>query len=105
MRLTPQDTDAIIQTLASTSFRPSSLFLFGSRTQDQLKGGDVDLLYIVSQTDLEAATAMKWRLLNNIKKKTGDRKIDLVIATPQLAKNDPFLSGLLPEAVLLQQWD
>ena len=51
MRLTKQQTHAIIQTVSRLAGTGAAVYLFGSRLNDQAKGGDVDLL-IESDTPL-----------------------------------------------------
>jgi len=51
MRLTKQQTEAIIQTVTRLAGMESAVYLFGSRLNDQAKGGDIDL-FIESDTPL-----------------------------------------------------
>ena len=44
MRLTPTQIHAITQTLSRLANGTAEVFLFGSRTDDRARGGDVDLL-------------------------------------------------------------
>jgi len=49
------------------------VILFGSRVDDSVKGGDIDL-YIDEDLDIEEIAKLKAKLI----KKIGDRKIDIV---------------------------
>ena len=49
------------------------VILFGSRADDSVKGGDIDL-YIDEDLDIEEIAKLKAKLI----KKIGDRKIDIV---------------------------
>jgi uncharacterized protein len=51
MRLTKQQTEAIIQTVTRLAGMGAAVYLFGSRLNDQAKGGDIDL-FIESDTQL-----------------------------------------------------
>lgn len=59
------------------------IFLFGSRVNDSLKGGDIDL-YI--ETEKHALLQDKISLLSHLKLNIGDQKIDVVVNAPN--KND-----------------
>ncbi|MEI6147030.1 MAG: nucleotidyltransferase domain-containing protein [Methylococcales bacterium] len=43
MRLTKPQTDTILQTVSNWAGTNASVYLFGSRLNDQAKGGDIDL--------------------------------------------------------------
>lgn len=51
MRLTKQQTEAITQTVTRLAGMGAAVYLFGSRLNDQAKGGDIDL-FIESDTQL-----------------------------------------------------
>ncbi|MDO8843241.1 MAG: nucleotidyltransferase domain-containing protein [Methylicorpusculum sp.] len=51
MRLTKQQTEIIMQTVIRSAGMGAEVYLFGSRLNDQAKGGDIDLL-IESDTNL-----------------------------------------------------
>jgi predicted nucleotidyltransferase len=51
MRLTKQQIHTIIQTVSRLAGTGASVYLFGSRLNDQAKGGDIDL-FIESDTPL-----------------------------------------------------
>ncbi len=67
----------IIQRSAEKIFGKNvQVFLFGSRTDDRLKGGDIDLLI---KTDEIKMTGMnKVIFLADVKKQLGDQSIDIV---------------------------
>ena len=44
MRLTKQQTDTIVQTATRLAGTEAAVYLFGSRLNDEAKGGDIDLL-------------------------------------------------------------
>ena len=53
------------------------IYLFGSRVNDALKGGDIDLLVISSRLTYDD----KLRIRQTIEEKIGERKIDIIITS------------------------
>ena len=76
MRLKKYEIEAIGQTFADV-FEHGEIYLFGSRTDDSQRGGDIDLY--VHSTFCEKLAAKKIDFLVEIKSKIGMQKIDLVI--------------------------
>ena len=65
-------------------FNSSNIYLFGSRTDDSLRGGDIDI-YI--QTDKkEDILKSKIRFLREFEKEFGEQKIDLLIDNHSIQK-------------------
>lgn len=90
MRLTEQQVISIVD--AITPFVSTSnveLRLFGSRVDDKLKGGDIDLLLITDELQNKLLSE-KYRMLVVLEKRLGERKISLVIATREEIKSDSF---------------
>lgn len=58
-------------------FQHGDLYLFGSRVDDNKKGGDIDL-YIIPKTKKDL-TLKKIDFLVELKKSLGEQKIDIVI--------------------------
>lgn len=82
MRLTSKERH-IIKTIIADHFGPDTLvLLFGSRADNQKKGGDIDL-YIESDLSAEALVERKIECLTDLKRLLGDQKIDLVIKQKQ----------------------
>jgi predicted nucleotidyltransferase len=44
MRLTPEQTEIVVRTIRRQAGESALVFLFGSRLDDQARGGDIDLL-------------------------------------------------------------
>ena len=82
MRLKKSEIKAIKE-VANLIFKAPKIYLFGSRTKDNLKGGDIDL-YIKLNYEPNLTDDIKF--LAKLKRKIGDRKIDLVIDYPQRKK-------------------
>ncbi len=105
MRLQPQEINAITRVLgACLKDRPATLYLFGSRTQDKLKGGDMDLLVLAPEAVAKCLRARKHFLLAELKEELGDQRIDLTLSEPAKARQDPFLAHALRTAVVLKRW-
>ncbi|MDX8127141.1 nucleotidyltransferase domain-containing protein [Methylomonas sp. OY6] len=80
MRLTPQQAD-ILKCIAADVFgTQASLQLFGSRTDDTRRGGDIDLYVKGFNQNLEKTLDAKLRFLVKAKQALGDQRIDLVFA-------------------------
>lgn len=75
MRLKQYEVDTIKTNFINT-FQDGEVFLFGSRTNDSKRGGDIDLfLEVVNRTDL---FEKKIKFLAKLKRALGDQKIDIV---------------------------
>jgi predicted nucleotidyltransferase len=59
-------------------FKNGEIYLFGSRVDDNKKGGDIDL-YIIPQTE-ENLREKKSLFLSKLYEYIGEQKIDIVIA-------------------------
>lgn len=79
MRLTPSQAETITK-LATDCFGQSArVWLFGSRVDDQARGGDIDLMVEVDDLDADSAMTSKLLLLKQLRLALGDQKIDLVV--------------------------
>lgn len=76
MRLQAYEIDAI-KTSFQNAFKEGSIYLFGSRVDDNLKGGDIDL-YIIPESR-EILKGKKRKFLIDLKSKIGDQKIDVIV--------------------------
>ena len=76
MRL-KQEEQLLIKRIFKKTFNHGELYLFGSRVDDNQKGGDIDLFVIpVTQDNL---SDKKIDFLVQLKRIIGEQKIDLVI--------------------------
>ena len=91
----------IINNLASKHFGAmTSVYLFGSRTDENKKGGDIDLL--ISNVNEEMLTIeAKVRFLAELKKNIGDRKIDVVFDNSSCRKKKNFYRSISEHKVKL----
>ncbi|WP_297431508.1 nucleotidyltransferase domain-containing protein [Sulfurimonas sp.] len=80
MRLSTYEVDAIKDTFKDI-FQNGDIYLFGSRIDDDKKGGDIDL-YIKLSSPLQIKDMMvkksKFRL--KLEDKIGEQKIDIIIS-------------------------
>ena len=77
VRLSDYEIKAIKETAEEVFGKGTEVFLFGSRTDPQKKGGDIDL-YIIPKSK-EDLFNKQVRFLARLKLKIGDQKIDLIL--------------------------
>jgi len=77
MRLTDFEANTIKQSACEVFGAKTQVFLFGSRTDDTKKGGDIDL-YIKAETGKDLKHKIKFLLL--LEQKIGEQKVDVVFA-------------------------
>ena len=98
MRLKASEIESILHAFSELlADKDRVLKLYGSRVNDSLKGGDIDLVLICK--DLSSLPP-KHIVLASLKKTLGDRKIDLSFITHEKAK-DPFWVEALKCAIEL----
>jgi hypothetical protein len=96
MSLSAFEIDSIRQ--AVITYAPgASVLLFGSRTDDKKRGGNIDLL-IIQQFKLEPRTIQQ--ISEAIQRAIGEQKIDILAAIP--GSEDPFVQYVLPGAIELK---
>lgn len=93
MRITSKQLQAIKQTIHNFDSQ-ALIYLFGSRVDDNKKGGDIDLLVLSQHLDFRMQRKIKIKLYELI----GEQKIDLIIAKDS---SKPFIQLVLQQAVLL----
>ncbi len=77
MRLSQFQTETVNKLAKKYFGEDTTVFLFGSRTEDNRKGGDIDL-FIRNGNEKELTIEAKIRFLAELKTQIGDRKIDVV---------------------------
>jgi predicted nucleotidyltransferase len=82
MRLTPDQQSAIRSAVAETFGNTASIWLFGSRVDDNKRGGDIDLLIETRQSDVAAIVWAELSFLTKLKMKLGEQKIDVLVDYP-----------------------
>lgn len=74
----------------------AQVYLYGSRTDDSLKGGDIDILILASRViTLKEKSSIYWGFCEV----HGEQKIDIV--SFKFNSDDSFLKVILPTAVKL----
>jgi predicted nucleotidyltransferase len=76
------------------------LYLFGSRVKDSAKGGDIDLLFLFTELPAEMGFD-RLAFLVDLKKRVGERRIDITLGRKEGAEKDEFLAGVLKGSVRL----
>lgn len=82
MRITPQEAAAIRRITTEVAGAHAKVSLFGSRTRDHLRGGDIDLLIELPEPTADKL-AISIRTGAKLQLAIGDRKIDVVVTDPQ----------------------
>lgn len=81
MRLSHEQTEVIRNAVTDIYGKDSKLWLFGSRVNDNRRGGDIDLLVRPGSIAGRHNLMDKIRLLGRLERELGERKVDIVIET------------------------
>lgn len=84
MRLTQQQQRVINDAAAKTCGPDAKVILFGSRLDDQKRGGDIDLL-VECPRPVANAGVVAARLAAKIQMQLGERKVDVLYTWPGFA--------------------
>ncbi len=93
MRLKKFEKDSIVNAVKHED-PDSTVYLFGSRVDDNELGGDIDILVCSSKIDFNGKMRIKKEIFNSLE----EQKIDLVIVDNPL---DPFAQLALEKGVML----
>ncbi len=74
MRLYDQQ-KAFLKKRIKEQFPESRIYLFGSRTDDTQRGGDIDILLLSKE---KLSLKEKWSIIREFCRKFGEQKIDIV---------------------------
>lgn len=77
MRLTPYQSEIIHQAAQEAFGEGTTVRLFGSRVDEDKRGGDIDLLVAPARND--GSIARKVRMSTLLEQRLGERKVDIVI--------------------------
>lgn len=80
MRLTQHQIEVLKRTAVEVFGSDSGLLLFGSRADDRLSGGDIDLYVTGFNQPVERRLDAKLLFLVKVKQAIGEQRIDLVFA-------------------------
>ena len=94
MRLNEFERKIIKQSISALDIN-AKVLLFGSRTNDAARGGDIDLLIISNHLKRKHLGKIRWQLWEHL----GEQKIDLVLSDTQLSNT--FARAVFPEGVAL----
>ena len=102
MRLTPQEHRAIAEAARATLVAGTQVSLFGSRTDDEARGGDLDLL-VETPAPMPAAelVARRQAFVARLYKLLGERRIDVVVSSPGGHATPPVLASARHQAIEL----
>jgi predicted nucleotidyltransferase len=92
MRLTPDQQSAIRTIAAETFGDEASVWLFGSRLDDNKRGGDIDLLIETNQSDVAAIVRAELAFLTKLQMKLGEQKIDVLVDYPTRHFSPPIFT-------------
>ncbi len=95
MRLNQFEIDSIKQITIRIFGNNAKVFLFGSRVDDTLLGGDIDL-YIQSENK-DDLYSKQTQLIVDLKIAIGDQKIDVIVArdSERLIEQEALSKGIL----------
>lgn len=94
MRLTSTEINTIKQSVLALDAK-ASIYLFGSRTDDSKRGGDIDLLIESQQLTKYDLRKIRQQFFNVF----GEQKMDLVLDAGK--SNQAFINMIKPKAVKL----
>jgi len=94
MRISKEEIKVLRKTLAELDIE-AKLYLFGSRVNDEKKGGDIDLLIVSKKITKMDLRKIKREFFN----KFGEQKIDIVLDNGEF--NNAFAEKIIKEAVEL----
>ena len=80
MRISNQQKEKILEIVRKSFGDSAVVYLFGSRTDDSKKGGDIDLL-IESDLDRTEHFNRMIRAVSGIQRSIGDQKIDMIVSS------------------------
>jgi predicted nucleotidyltransferase len=99
MRITSHQA-SVIKTQTVQIFGPQAqVWLFGSRVDDQARGGDIDLLVAVPQM-VERPALLPAQLAARLQMVLGEQRIDVVLQAPNL-KQQPIHVVARSQGILL----
>lgn len=81
MRLTPEQAHIIRDTTCEVFGPGVTVSLFGSRTNDELRGGDIDLL-VESDRPIEDRFRKRLELGAKLEMRLGEQRIDILVLDP-----------------------
>lgn len=100
MRITSEEIDIIKKLVSDVYGAQAKVYLFGSRTDDTLRGGDIDLL-INSELKERLNLENKIYFLAQLKQLIGDQRIDVVYDNQRTRQQQSFYKSLKQQSIQL----
>ncbi len=94
IRLTKEEVSNIKTSVLSID-PEAKVYLFGSRTDEKKRGGDIDLLLISKRITRKDLSKIRWYFFEQF----GEQQIDIVIDNGSM--HSPFVKMVFPKAVQL----
>lgn len=107
MRVSPLEKKVFTKVIAKylQPGQSAELRLYGSRIDENKKGGDFDLLLLLDDKKSAHELSLKLHhILAEIKRDLGDQGIDLKIIEKNSINDDPFLFLVYKESILLEKF-
>lgn len=82
MRLNEMQIHAILEAVTASFGDGARVYLFGSRLDDHLKGGDIDLLVDLQAVDHDSVRHT-CQAIAGIQMRLGEQKIDIIVRHPE----------------------
>lgn len=84
MRISREEKEILVSEVSRIFGKKTKLYLFGSRTLDHKKGGDIDLLIRTGGNEInkESLFMKKMDLLVALELRLGEQKIDVILELP-----------------------
>ena len=98
MRLTPEQISSIITTLLE--FSPTgSIYLHGSRLDENKKGGDIDLFFVVDDSNFKDLAKQKHIMIANLSLRLNEQKVDLILLSDSKASSYEFFQNSIKQKI------
>lgn len=81
MRLSPAQCETIKASVTKVIGPMVNIWLFGSRTRDDERGGDIDL-FVQAENLLANRVASACQIAAELQRQLGDQRIDVIVADP-----------------------
>lgn len=99
MRISPSEAAAIRRVTVEVAGQQARVKLFGSRTRDDLRGGDIDLLIELAEPTPDKL-ALSLRAGARLQVVIGQRKIDVLVTDPE-TEETPLIRAARREGIAL----
>ena len=104
MRLNPKERDAIAGAAHEVFAPGTAVFLFGSRVDDNKRGGDIDLLIQTPQPMTPAELVdHRTRFVSRLYRVLEEQRIDIVITAQERQDPRPVVASARRTGILLAQ--